>query len=898
MLAGLNRDFSNFENKTKEDIVNSFNEVVLKFYSTVAEPLFTYRELKEGKEPNIAELNSSFIAAQQDLEIIYTEMASIRQKLASNFNALTAATSRIKSGIAQASSDLLDYSIQNSNRFQPTFADNFIDLSKIENDDTAFSKDKVFIDTQGARVVLPLDGEAEALKIKRISIASDSIGTSGNNQELSAVARDNLELLIDGNMDTWFEFEQVSKREIITPTILNLKIELNEEKIFNMLEVATLAMPNGTYPAISSIRGSVDNNTYFDLMPFFLGQTDKDAAGNKIIALHPDDNNPNESDMLYFSPKKVKYLTIKFMEDASYLIRTPSGLKNRTAIALKEIKLKAQKFKQEGSLISTNFISEKEISKIALTAEETFPPNFDTTIKYFISVDEGKNWDEIGNTKKINTDIPEVLNYNIDFLEGSKDTNIPVKSIKLKADFLLEKNSDDTTINSSFRNVKTSEFVSISPGSKSLIIKEKPIGSLNIYQLNFGSVGNGSFYRIPMSNILELDDKIIVELPLEVFSSEHIGKDKEVIYVGNQIWSRVDSLNASLPTDQVYEFDYINNMIIFHRLSGGVRQGKNPGTNILFRIKRENPLFNNFGEKFHVETKFSHDGIKEKISLYKIKEDILQKDIRLKNLSRTHILNLSEIQHINILKDINNKLEVEREFKNGVAELLTSGEFSIDKNKGVIYTFDEVSNDEEIVISVSYKKKEDINFDIVDGIIQVKASDYLTESKTFSFNITSPLYVLDLGIKNIAKGTLQFNDTVSALGTEVKINEMQTAFQSDIENPYSIDYINGFLYSKAPLVGKISGLLAAADCFIEYNISRKLPQSVLAIMKDSKEIVLSDNYVLDYFAERQTQRESPLFKIEYSYAEDIKESSNELVKYVTPFLNNYKIITTPKEVLT
>lgn len=901
MLGGLNKDFSNFENKTKEDIITSFNEVVRKFYSTLEQPLFTYRELKEGKEPNIEELNSSFTAGQQDLEIVYEEMASIRKKLASNFNALSAMSARIKSNIAQASSDLLDYNIQNSNRIQPTFFDKFINLSKTESDQKSYNKDKAFVDTKNSRVVLPLDGEADVLKLKRLVIIDDSIGTSGNNQEIGAVARDNLQLLADGNMDTWFEFEQVNKNEITTPTILSVKLEFDEEKIFNLLEVAALAMPNGTYPAISAMRASVDDNVYFDLMPFYLGDFSKDSFGNSVIQLNPDETNPTDENMLYFFPKKIKYLTIKFLEDSSYFIRTPSGIRNRTAIGLKEVKAKAQKFKQEGQFLSSNYISDKELSKIAIITDEILPPNFDSTLDYFVSTDNGKNWDAIGPTQKVGTDKPEVLNYNIDFLEGSKKTEVPVRSVKLKVDLKVETSSDDTTINSSFKNQKKTEFLSINPGTKSIGVGEKPIGPVNIYQVNYGSVGAGSFYKIPTSEIKELTDKIIIQLPLEVFPSNTIKTDQEVLYIENSIWNRVGSLDGSSATDTDYEFDYVNNIITLYKLdSSNNREGKKPNGEILFKLERENPMFIKQGDTYSVNTVYKHDGIKEKIKIYKIKELDIVKEVRIKNLSTVHKLGISEIQSIAIVKDLNGKLLDSKPYVNGVLELADAGDYSVDKEKGILYTFSEISSNEEVIIGVTYKEKEDLKFDMKDGTITTKASDYKTENKTFSFDIVTPTYIIDLGIKNIAKGTIQFTEYPTAFGTEVSYDTVEASFNDlTITSPYAIDYVKGILYSRTPITGKIAGILAAADYFIEYNISRKIPQSAYSVIREDRNIIFNDDYILDYFAERQgSGMATPLFKIEYSFAEDIKESSGELIKYVTLFLNNYKIITTPKDAVT
>lgn len=900
MLQNLNKDFAAFDTRTQEDIITSFNEVVKRFYQTVEKPLFSYRTFRQGKLPNIEELNGSFTSAGQDLEIIYKELDSIRKRLATNFNALTGMSLKVKSNLSKASSDLLDYKIQNTNRIEPTFYDKFINLSKIETDDNVFDKDKAFVDSKNNRVVMPLLSEAEDLEVARVQIIEDSIGVSGNNQEVGAVPRDSLQLLADNNMDTWFEFEQVSRNEITTPTVLNLKIEYKEEKLFNLLEVAALAMPNGTYPAISEIHGSIDDGAYFDLMPFFLGETTQDSFGKTVIQLNQNEDNPTEENIFYFFPKKIKFLRVKFVEDASYFIRTPSGLRNRTAIAIKEVKAKSQKFKQEGQFISTGFISDKELSKVAIFTDEVLPPNFDSTLKYYISVDSGRSWDEIAPTERIDNEVPGVLNYNVDFLEGSKSTELPVTSVKLKLDLKVETSADDTSINSAFTKVNKTEFQSIGAGSKTIALEQKPLGAVTIYQVNYGAVGSGNFYRVQSADIEELDDRTIVRLPLEVFPPNSIKEDQDVIYADNFFWERVPSLSGAASSDLKYEFDYINNIITFHLDDGASnRQGKLPANDILFKLERENPLFKSLGETYEVQTVFKNDGIKEKIKLYKLLEDNQVKPIKLRNNSTVHRLGVTEIQSVNVVQDTNSKLTTEKDYINGVLELGTAGEFSIDKDKGVLYTFSEIASDEDVRVEITYKEREDLEFEINEGVITVKSDAYKAENKTFNVTIPAPTFVVDLGIQNIARGTVQFTSFPPELVTEVSFAEMEEKFQdSDIESPYAIDYREGKLYSKEPISGSLVGILRAANYFIEYNISYEIPKTAYGVNKEEQLVEFADDYVLDYFADSQKSGlATPFFKIEYSFADDVQESSSELIQYVTPMLNEYKIVTTPKDVL-
>lgn len=899
LLSDLNKEFAGFETTTKEEVIMSFNEVVRKFYSSLEKPLFNYKEFRQGKLPNISEINGSFILAQQDLQILYEELSSLREKLSSNYNALAAASLQVKSDLSKATSDLLDYKIQNTNRIQPSFIDMFNNLSKIDSDDNSYDKDKAFVDTKNNRVIMPLEEEAEVLKITRIRIAEDSVGNSGNNEEVGVVARDNLQFISDSNVDTWFEFEQVNRKEIVAPTVLSLRIDFEEEKIFNLIEVVPLVLPNGTAPAISSIRGSVDGSTFFDLMPFYQGEITQDSIGTDVIQLNSKDDNPTEENILYFFPKKIKYLSVKFIEDASYFIRTPSGIKNRTAVGIKELKVKAQKFKQKGQIISIDHEANKEISKVAVKSSEVIPDNFDTTLDYFISVDSGRTWDPIGPSQRVSTDKSEVLNYNIDFLEESKRTEVPVSAVKLRVDMEVKTSEDDTTINSAFSRVEKTEFQSIGAGSKTISLEEKPIGGLDIYRVNYGSVGGSGFYRTETSSLTEIEDRILLQLPLSVFPQNSIKEDREVIFADNFTWTRVNDLTTSSATDLHYEFDYINNIVTFNKDDSGTRKGKEPAGDILFKLERENPIFKNLGKQSQVETSLRHDGVKEKIQIYKLNEEILNKTIRIRNNSSVHRLGVTEIDNVTVTQDLNSKLTLEKDYINGVYELTTSGDFSVDKTKGVLYTFESVDSDEDIQVSVDYKTRTSLDFELQEGQVLVDTEAYQPQNKVFDIDIASPTFVVNLGIKNISKGTLQFNTFPAEFETEVSFEEMEEKFEdNDILNAYAVDYREGLIYTKNQTSGQLQGICSAADYFIEYNISYKLPRTSFTVNKDDQQIVFADDYVLDFFADSQVNGlSSPLFKIEYGFADTIDESSIELIKYVTPLLNSYTITTTPKDTI-
>lgn len=899
LLNDLNKELINSNLSTKEDISSLFNKVVKDYYSNLHKALFKYKEVNKGNNPDLTKMNLDNYTIYNDLVILYSSLKNIRNLLASNYNTLSGMSLKIKTDIAEASSKLIDYKIQNTNKLEPLFSDSFFNLSKVESDDSKYTKSKAFIDTFNNNVVLPLDSEAESLKIKTLRIVEDSVGTSGNNQEINSIARDNIKMAIDNSIDTWFEFEQVGVNELQLPTILNLKIEFEEEKIFNLLDISTVQMPNGSYPAILDIKGSMDGSAFFDLKSLFLGEITKDSIGNEIIQLGENPSNPNGGNMLYFSPRKIKFLSIKFIEDSSYFIKTSAGIKYRRAIGIKELKAKSQKFKNEGQLITTNFLSNKEISKISLFTKEYAVPNFKNTFNYFISVDNGQNWDPINPSQKVKDKIPEILNYNIDFLESSKKTDFPVASVKVKCEFKIEEGEEATSITAGFTKQNKTEFTNLSAGTRTISLEQKPFGSVFLYQTNFGSVGRSNYFKIPNSSLKELTDRYIVQLPLQIFPSESIQIDQEELFVDNYQWSRVNTISSSDdPTDLIYEFDYLNNIITFAKTFSGNQAGKKPSGDIFFKLKRENVKLIPQASGALFKTRLPHDGIKENISIYKLSETLSEKGFKLRNLASLHRLGVTEIDHISILQDINNKLQNEKSYINGVVELSGNGDYSIDKKNGIIFTYQALNSTEEVLINVFYKAKTDVTFSIDNGDLLTQEVIKI-DNKTFNIDIPSETYAVSLGFSNIQKNTISFIDFPSELTLEVPLENMEVLFNTpNTSGQYAIDYEQGILYSQDKILGKLSGTLSNTNYFAEYNVTYKIPESSYTVIPNEKKIELSDKFVSDFFNTSANETQTPtLLKVSYVYTQEVKESLGELLAYTTPFIMEYKIITALKESL-
>jgi hypothetical protein len=348
----------------------------------------------------------------------------------------------------------------------------------------------------------------------------------------------------------------------------------------------------------------------------------------------------------------------------------------------------------------------------------------------------------------------------------------------------------------------------------------------------------------------------------------------------------------------VYEFDYYNNIITFNRTISAAKHGKKPNGDIFFKLKRENAKIVPSETGHSVNTRFAHDAIKENISIYQVSEDDTVMSFKLRNLASVHRLNKEEIKTLTIISDTSSVLQTVKPFINGVVELKNIGDYSIDKKRGVIFTFNPLNSTNEVLVEVTYNEKIPLTFDITNGHLLTTAA-ITKKNKTFNATLLSQAYIVDIGSRNIEEKSILFTNIPISMTTEVLYKNIDVEFnEAGTTGKYAIDYENGILYLQNKASGLFSGILVNTNYFIEYNITYKIPETFYSIVPAEKKIEFTDKFVSHFFNISANEvLSASLLKVEYSFAEEIKESTSELFPYTTPFIMEYKIITTPKESL-
>ena len=156
-----------------------------------------------------------------------------------------------------------------------------------------------------------------------------------------------------------------------------------------------------------------------------------------VFTLAPSTSKYAGQGLYTFTPRKTRYVHIVFRQSEPYRIVTTKGEeKLRYAIGIRDITIKALKFKNKGELISSPLKCPEEIKKAMLEVTQTPVKDSElTNIRYYISHNEGGGWNQI-QPKHLTgvsgtVSVKEILNYNnVSF--DSISTKVPVSSLRLK----------------------------------------------------------------------------------------------------------------------------------------------------------------------------------------------------------------------------------------------------------------------------------------------------------------------------------------------------------------------------------------------------------------------------------------------------------------------------------
>jgi hypothetical protein len=900
ILEEINISLKEAETQEREEILVRFNNIMSKFYKTLSSPVLNLKDFYAGRMPEHTEINRMLFETSQDLDVIFREINSLQRFMVLNFNNLNSTSSSIRGRIRKVASEIADYRLYATDTLGGAlyFGDTFNNTDKVDYTDDLYTESKCSVDLFSGVATLPRDeGKTAEYAIEKISIGDISNGVLGNNNELGALKRDRLTALADNSPDTWVEYELTSREPTNTPLIMEIEVKVDNSAPINTIDLSTMAFGSKKYPKLTKLEVSPEGVTYTSVIDEVVGSRG-DVSALGYISLAPVAGGVSESTRFYFNPRLARYVKMTFQQDESYIVRGAAGNIYRKAIGIRDIKIIGQAFKPLGELISIPFSGTSEIKKVTLKSNQVDQLNL-TEMSHYISVDNGQKWNEIQSIEEVSNDASEILNFNLEGVD-SIDTDQPVQSIRYKA--LMKRSAEGFGTKAAVvkRETPTSEFLTISPPAKTITLSEKPIlNSVSIHNTAYGSVGGRSTFYISNQQFKERNNRLYVYLPMRPFSRNSIQEDQEVVTIQGEIWSRTSSLATAGSNDRVYEFDYINNIMIFGDNLNGVR----PTSAIEFYLLPERGLLET-GSSTYIKTAFSNDGVKETTKVYRFTGEKTKENISLSRTGTVHSTGEKRLTSLTVVSDPANVMTNEKTYFNGYEELGISGDYSVDYVNGIIYTYDPAPRSGDTLVSITHKKVTELSGISFDEAGNILLSDTIsTERKTTSIDITANTNVIELGQKTIRPRSVQFSTLQQYLKTEVPYKTDGSMFNipltpAELDGYYSIDYRNGriFTYTQIPSGEKLFLQYEWTEIYVEYNIALEIFKTDYEININNNTINFTDAYVIKTFSDSLVELSSrTLFKVSYKYAEEFEQNPKKLEPFYSPMMLDYRLAVLDKE---
>ena len=802
ILEQLQKDKDTLPQQTREAIIAEAVRLLSLFYKTIQSAGFKPIAAVPGTKPEHEDYNSNFQSISDDIDILFAELENLEGVVLEQFNLFATQSNRINARIKRLASRITDYNLFSKLPIKNSlfFTDSFIDTSKIEVSSPLLNAAQCDLEPTEGIVTLPADQGATVsipLTIKPL-INSNSNGRIGNNEELNSQLNDNVQVILDNNPDTWFEYERVVQVDDGVSLILDLTVNLGTEQIVNHIRINPNNFGTKTEIEISEISTSLDGLIYKsikDEIPIS-GFTVEDEEN--VFKLAAATSKFAGQGIFTFTPRFTKYVRFTLRQISPYLIDTVQGKQLRYAIGIRDVEVKRIAYQATGEIVSTVFDVGSEIKKVILRVNQT-PVKVSelASIKHQISLDDGNSWldiQPIESTGVINTPTKaaEVISVNTED-ESAVTTAAPATTIRWKG--ILQRHDEGFTEGSTtFAEsiTETAELKSI-PLTQPwvLTLDNSPIvGSVALLDVNFGSRGNQIFKHIVgVGN----GGKIRFNLPwvdLRLDKAKALGgsgyavvySDILRVFVNGEEWTRTGDLSVAGPTDKVWEYftrgNLTNNTDSVLEFGDGV-EGASPVQGALIEIMFTDERLYPVSKQAHTsDILFPTGNDKSSITVYR-RGAVLQNTVEVSKETNIH-----RLSNRNIVIDTDRPITFTNDdgvftnriaFRNGLAspsgELLADGDWSIDIEKGIIYSFKRTDTTPGVV-TYYYQDQEELSNtqwdwgddNPVHHSVTIKNEGWVP-NKVTGFLALSGIKKISLRDLAVVEGTLQFIPSVAFISS-------------------------------------------------------------------------------------------------------------------------------------
>lgn len=782
----LKESFANKDLATMEDLVVEANQILASYYTDIRGPLFNPVPVLPGALPDPRDYNGDLEAINKDLTVLFQELENLEGLVLRNFDFFVSESNRLSGKVKSVSSKLGDYILFASNPVKDLlfFGDSYNNLDNIEVDSGFYKEPICEVNQSEGIVTLPATRSAESkipLNITPI-INTNSNGVAGNNQEIGALLNDDVRDILDGNPDTWFEYERVVSQDADTgePLILDMRLELDSERILNFVRINPNNFGTRSSVEILDISTSADGETFISIKDEIPVPGFQTADEPNIFVLAPSTSKYAGQGLYTFTPRRARYIHLVLRQSTPYSIQTIFGSKNRYAIGIRDVEASAIQYEPTGEIVSVEFEAPEEVRKIALISGQSPSEESElVSIEHSISPDNGDTWVPIrpkaftGQSGTVN-EVPEVLTFN-SHLEDSVETQSgePVLKFRYKATMRRNAEAFKEGASSLKKNVKFKTELHQIPATTpfSLPLEKPPVtGSVRLVDPHFGSRGDAhryavaisnesaQTYKLPWQNIPAIKTK--VEQSPGVWTTDHTNAVR--VFVDGDQWS-TGNLSTGNANSRIQSIDQNKGLLKF----GNGINGRSPdrGSIISLSLEPERLLTTPVEGGHKAKLEFPTNGDKKSVVIERLspaKEHAEPLD-RLTKIHRLEQQNL--ISGTLLFRPAGAPFSDLKTYVDGKVELLDAGDYSVDYESGIIYSYTATGAVAEVSVSYKYNPSEiltEADWDFEEG--QGLKDELVIYDRAWATtpvareNIPSAVRKFSFSKFNIEPGTLVFSE--------------------------------------------------------------------------------------------------------------------------------------------
>ena len=492
LLDNINELYNSDGMMLENEVISLYYTAVNTFYDSLNKSVVgVAAEILTGSpaDPNV--YNEILLAIKQDLAATYNELAVLDRMVSASFNSISITKEEINQRSKRIANKLGDYLLYADPLLGAGyfFSDSFNSADKLDINSSLIEEEVCYHNSEEGIILLPLDGNPSRPEIKEIIINSSSNGKVGNNHQIDVFGHKAIEAISDNKANTWFEYEKVTTVELSEPLILDLTFVLSESSIINNITINPLFFGTPTPVKVIDIKTSKDGNEYVSVKDEVPIKDFVSEDEDNVFALSAASANYSGKGIYSFLPRRAKYIHIILNQTTPYAIDTINGSRLRYAIGIRDIEILSRKFKTSGSIVSTSFSALNNVKKISMWASENpVESSALADISHYITYDNGGSWKQIQPQGRTDSNIPEILNFNI-AADDSIQTDEEVLSFRHKISMTRDPEAFSGNFLIKEEEIQNLDIVGVpNPSDPKVSLTQKPIKeSISIVMPYMGS---------------------------------------------------------------------------------------------------------------------------------------------------------------------------------------------------------------------------------------------------------------------------------------------------------------------------------------------------------------------------------------------------------------------------